>query len=209
MQLVARLMDHVLQAARRAHHRRGGDLGRHRRRRGRSVPRPRPGRCGRAVPARPHLRGAAPDDDHRAGRQRACARHRRHFRRLPGAGEGDVQSSRLPRPRAAVRRQLDQLGAHRGADRLLFHRRGGARRAAAQGRLHRADGKFRRRLCRLCRDPHGASRRPAGGGDQCQRHPGAHLRDRRLRTARRDGDHLAVDGHPGLVEFRAAVVRRL
>ena len=35
------------------------------------------------------------------------------------------------------------------------------------------------------------------------------LRDRRLRAARRGGDHLAVDGHPGLVEFRAAAVRRL
>ena len=80
---------------------------------------------------------------------------------------------------------------------------------ASQSRLHRADRKFRRRLCRLCRHPHGAAGRPPGGGDQCQRHPGPHLRDRRLRAARRGGDHLAVDGYPGLVEFRAAVVRRL
>ena len=34
------------------------------------------------------------------------------------------------------------------------------------------------------------------------------LGDRHLRGARRDGDHLALDGHPGLVEFRAAAVRR-
>ncbi len=55
----------------------------------------------------------------------------------------------------------------------------------------------------------GLADRPSGGGDQCQRHPGAHLRDRRLRAARRDGDHVAVDGYPGVVEFRAAAVRRL
>ena len=46
--------------------------------------------------------------------------HRRQFRRLPGPGEGHVQRPRLPRPRLAVRRQFDQLGAHHGADRLLF-----------------------------------------------------------------------------------------
>ena len=142
-------------------------------------------------------------------RQRACGRDRRHLRRLPGAGEGDVQSSRLPRPRAAVRRQFDQLGAHRGAGGLLLHRRRGARRALSQGRLHGADRQFRRRLRRLCRVQDGPADRPAGGGDQCQRHPGPHLRDRHLRYPRRGGDHVAVDGYPGLVEFRAAVVRRL
>ena len=84
-------------------------------------------------------------------RQRPRARHRRHVRRLPGDREGHVQPSRLPRPRAALRRQLDQLGAHRRAGRLLLHRRGRARRAASQGRLHGADRQFRRRLCRLCR----------------------------------------------------------
>ena len=112
-------------------------------------------------------------------------RHRRHLRRLPGAGEGHVQPPRLPRPRAPVRRQFDQLGAHRGAGGLLLHRGGGARRAAPQGRLHRADRKFRRRLCRLCRAAHGAAGRPAGGRHQRQRHPGAHVCHRRLRDARR------------------------
>ena len=37
----------------------------------------------------------------------------------------------------------------------------------------------------------------------------AHARDRHLRAARGGADHLAVDGHPGLLEFRAAVVRCL
>ena len=85
MQLLARLMDHVLQQ-------RGerttivvatsGDTG------GAAVEAFR----GRAqvdvvvlLSARPHLRSAAAHDDDRAGRERACARHRRHVRRLPGA----------------------------------------------------------------------------------------------------------------------------
>ena len=144
-----------------------------------------------------------------ASRQRPRHRDRRHLRRLPGDREGPVQPSRLPRPGAALRRQLDQLGAHRGADRLLLHRRGGARRAASQGRLHRADRQFRRHLRRLCGAAHGPADRPAGDRHQRQRHPGAHARDRHLRAARGGGDDLAVDGHPGLVQFRTAAVRRL
>ena len=105
--------------ARRAHHHRGRDLGRYRRRRGRGVPRPRPRRSLRAVPARPHLRRAAAHDDHGRGRQRPCARDRRHLRRLPGDREGHVQPPRLPRPGAALRRQFDQLGAHRRAGRSI------------------------------------------------------------------------------------------
>ena len=42
---------------------------------------------------------------------------------------------------------------------------------------------------------------------QRQRHPGAHACDRHLRRARGGGDLVAVDGHPGVVEFRAAAVR--
>ena len=132
--------------ARRAHHHRGGDLGRHRRRGGRGVPRPRAHRPVRAVSRRPHLRRAAADDDHGRRRQRARDRDRGHVRRLPGAGEGPVQPPCLPRPGAALRRQLDQLGAHRRAGGLLLHRRGDARRAASQGRVHRADRQFRRHL---------------------------------------------------------------
>ena len=209
MQLLARLMDHALAA-------RGerttivvatsGDTG------GAAVEAFRgraQRRSVRAVSARPHLRRAAAHDDDGRGRQRPCARDRRHLRRLPGDREGHVQPPRLPRSGAALRRQLDQLGAHRGAGRLLLHRRGRARRAASQGRLHGADREFRRRLCRLCRAAHGPAGRPAGDRHQRQRHPRAHARDRHLRAARRGADHLAVDGHPGGVEFRAAAVRRL
>ena len=62
---------------------------------------------------------------------------------------------------------------------------------------------------RLCRRAHGPADRPAGDRHQRQRHPGAHARDRHLRGARRGADLLAVDGHPGVVEFRAAAVRGL
>ena len=113
-------------------------------------------------------------------RQRPCARHRGHLRRLPGHREGPVQPPRLPRPRPPVRRQLDQLGAHRGAGGLLLHRGGDARRAAPQGRLHRADRQLRRHLRGLCRAAHGAADRPPGDRHQRQRHPGPHARHRHL-----------------------------
>ena len=79
------------------------------------------------------LAGAAAPDDDVDGAERPCAGHRRQFRRLPGPGEGHVQRPRLPRPRVAVGRQLDQLGAHHGADRLLSSRRR-SRWAAPTGR---------------------------------------------------------------------------
>ena len=56
---------------------------------------------------------------------------------------------------------------------------------------------------------HGPADRPAGHRYQRQRHFGADARNRRLRIARRGGDHVAVDGHPGVVEFRTAAVRCL
>ena len=180
MQLLGRLMDHVLAA-------RGerttivvatsGDTG------GAAVeafPRPRPRRPVRAVSARPHLRRAAADDDDGRRRQRPCARDRGHVRRLPGDREGHVQPPRLSRPGAALRRQFHQLGAHRRAGGLLLHRRGCARRAASQGRLHGADRQFRRRLCRLRRALDGPAGRPPGDRHQRQRHSRAHDRDRRL-----------------------------
>ena len=65
-------------------------------------------------------------------RQRSRAGRRRHFRRLPGDREGAVQPSRLSRRGRAVRRQFHQLGADRRPGGLLFHLRGGARRAVAR-----------------------------------------------------------------------------
>ena len=107
-------------------------------------------------PARPHLRGAAADDDHGARRQRPRGRDRRHLRRLPGDREGPVQPSCLPRPRAALGRQLHQLGAHRRAGGLLFHRRGRARRA----RLAKSPSRCRPEISATCSP---ATWRPAWG----------------------------------------------
>ena len=75
------------------------------------------------------------------------------------------------------------------------------------GFVHRADRQFRRHLRRLRRQAHGPADRAAGHRHQRQRHPGAHARHRRYELRGVIGDHLAVDGHPGLVEFRAAAVR--
>ena len=180
MQLISRLMDHVLAKRNAAHHHRGRDLGRYRRRRGRCVCRPRQCRSGRAVPERAHLRRAAADDDDDGRGQRACARDRRHVRRLPGDREGDVQPSRLSRCGLAVGRQLDQLGADRGAGGVLFHLGGRARRARAHGGFHRADREFRRHLCGLRRQEDGPADPLAAHRLQRQRHPAAHAQDRHL-----------------------------
>ena len=64
-------------------------------------------------------------------RQRSRARHRRQLRRLPGDREGAVQPSPFSRRGGAVGRQFHQLGADRGAGGVLFHLGGGARRAGA------------------------------------------------------------------------------
>ena len=84
MQLLARLMDHVLAERGAARDDRRRDLGRHRRRGDRGLRRPRPHRHLHPVSARPRLAGAAAADDDVGGGERPCAGHRRQFRRLPG-----------------------------------------------------------------------------------------------------------------------------
>ena len=69
----------------------------------------------------PRLRRAAPADDDGRPAERPRHRDRGHVRRLPGHRQGAVQRSRLPRRDEALGRQLDQLGAHPRADRLLLH----------------------------------------------------------------------------------------
>ncbi len=131
MQLISRLMDHVL--AKRAQRTTivvatSGDTG------GAAVDafaNLEQRRPDRAVSARAHFRCAAADDDDDGRRQCPCARDRRHLRRLPGDREGHVQSSRLSRRGGAVGRQFHQLGADRGPGGLLLHLRGRARRAGA------------------------------------------------------------------------------
>ena len=158
MQLISRLMDHVL--AKRAQRTTivvatSGDTG------------------GAAVDAFagldnvdlivlfPHgrnLRRAAQDDDHNRRRQCSRPRCRRHLRRLPGDREGALQRSPFSRRGGAVRGQFHQLGADRGAGGVLFHLSGGARGAGATNGLYGADRKFRRHLRRPGRQAHG----PAG-----------------------------------------------
>ena len=55
-----------------------------------------------------------------------------------------------------------------------------ARRARAQGGFHRADRQFRRYLCGLCRQENGAAGPLAAHRLQCQRHPAAYAQDRHL-----------------------------
>ncbi len=112
-------------------------------------------------------------------------------------------------PPGCDRCQLDQLGADRRPGRLLLHRRRRPRRAARPGRLQRAHRKLRRCLCGLCREADGAADRQADRRHQRQRHPGPHARHRPLRDPRRARDHVAVDGHPDLLQLRAAAVRGL
>ena len=66
-----------------------------------------------------HERGAAPADDDRRCAERPGRGDRRHVRRLPGPRQGDVQRRGVPRAAQPDGRQLDQLGAGDGPDRLL------------------------------------------------------------------------------------------
>ena len=80
----------------------------------------------------------------------------------------------------AVGRQFHQLGADRGAGGLLLHLCGRARRADAIGGFHRADREFRRHLRWLRRQADGASDPLAADRRQHQRYPAAYAEDRHL-----------------------------
>ncbi len=91
----------------------------------------------------------------------SCAGDRGHLRRLPGHRQRPVQPSPVSRLGFALRRQLDQLGTHCRAGGLLFHLRGRAR-APGRRRLPCRRRKLRNRHGRgvLIAQAHG----PAGGG---------------------------------------------
>ena len=74
---------------------------------------------------------------------------------------------------ASFRRQLDQLGAGRGADSLLRRGGAGAGRAGPGGRVRRPDRQFRQRARGLGGAAHGPAGRAADRRLQPQRHPGA------------------------------------
>ena len=78
-----------------------------------------------------------------------------------------------------------------------------------QSRLHGSHRQFRQCVRGLCGGPHGPAGQAVHHRHQRQRHSGALHGHRRLRIARGEGDDVAVDGHRGLVKFRAADVRGL
>ena len=146
----------------------------------------------------------APDDE------RPRARDRGHVRRLPGLGEGDVQPSRLPRPRAPVRRQLDQLGAHRGAGRSITS----PRRWRWARRIARSPSRCRPAISATsspAMSPRAWACRSTGWWSPPTSTTSWCARLRPATTRLRDvvPTSFAVDGHPGLLEFRAPAVRRL
>jgi autotransporter-associated beta strand protein len=126
---------------------------------------------------------------------------------LAVAATDSAQFYRLLSPGGACRRQLHQLGAHHGANGLLRDRGAVAGCTRPRGELLRADRKLRRRLRGLRRQAHGHSGRPAADRHQRQRYPGPHAQDRPLRTARREGLHQPLNGHPDLQQLRTPAVR--
>ena len=207
MQLISRLMDHVLAKRGAAHHHRGRDLGRYRRRRGRCVRGSRQCRSGRAVSAWPDLRGAAADDDDDGRRQRSRARDRRHFDDCQAIVKGLFNHHSF---RDAVSLSgVNSINWARIVAQVVYYFTSAVALGAprAHGGFHRADREFRRHLRRLRRQADGLAGALAAHRRQRQRYPAAHAEDRHLRGARGSRHGVAVDGHPGLVEFRAAVVR--
>ena len=94
-------------AARRPRHHHRRDLGRYRLGGDRRLQRRRTRRHLHALSQGPHLRGAAAADDHGRRGERPCHRGRRHLRRLPGSGEGDVRRRALPARSEPFGGQLD------------------------------------------------------------------------------------------------------
>ena len=120
---------------------------------------------------------------------------------------GDLGLSRRDEP---VGRQFDQLGAHPRPDRLLLRQP----RSLSARRTRRVSfavptGNFGDILAGYYAKRMGLPIERLVDRDQRERHPRPRAGERPLRAARRQGDAVAVDGHPGLVEFRAPAVRGL
>ena len=137
----------------------------------------------RALPRRPREPRAAPADDDRRRAERARGRRRRHVRRLPGHRQAALRRGGVPRSRRSCGRELDQLGARRGAGRLL--RVGDARARRARARVRGADGQLRQRALGLGGARLGPAARAARDRLERQRHPPAPARDRPHGGARR------------------------
>ena len=205
LQLVGRMFDRVLDAARRADHDRRCHERRHRvggdrRRQGLRQRRHRDPLSGGS-----HERGpATPDDDGRQP-QRSRRRHRRHVRRLPGPREGDVRRRRVPRRAATVGGQLDQLGAGHGADRLLRH---GARvRSPVRSRRPCPTGNFGNVLSGWIARRMGAPIDDFIVASNTNDILTRFVNDGDMSHPRRRADPQPEHGHPGVVELRTPAVR--
>ena len=183
-------------------------LGRHGRRGDRGLCRARPHRHLHPVPARPRLAGAAAADDDLERRERACAGDRGQFRRLPGPGEGHVQ-----RPRASA----------------TACRCPASTRSTGRASWRRSSTISRRRSRSAAPDRPVSFTVPTGNfGDIFAGYAAKRmglpidrlviatndndilartLASGRIPHARRRRHDLAVDGHPGVVQFRAPAVR--
>ena len=114
-----------------------------------------------------------------AGAQRPQHRDRRHLRRLPGPGEGDVRRRALPRRAAACRRSTRSTGRGswpRSSTTSARRWRSGAPERPVAFAV--PTGNFGNVYAGYVARAHGAADRAAGRRYQPQRHPGPLLRDR-------------------------------
>ena len=142
--------------------------------------------------------------------ERPCDRHRGLVRRLPGDRQGAVRRSRVSRrtrPVAASIRSTGRASSPRSSITSPARSRSARRSGASSFAV--PTGNFGDVLAGYYAKAHGPAGRAADDRHQRERHSRPHARHRRLQAARRQGDPIAVDGHPGLLEFRAAAVRRL
>ena len=204
LQLVGRMFEHVLSRAGSPRHDRRRDVGRHGLCGDRRCAALRSRRHRHPLSRWSHQRCAAPADDHRRRAERACRCHRRLLRRLSRSRQGDVQRCSVSRPNEPERGELDQLGAGHGPGRVLRHGHGSSPR---RGQLLRAEWQLRQCVLRLDRQEDRCADRSVVGRLECQRHP--HPLLQRQRDAHSPGRAVAesLDGHPGVVELRAAAVR--
>ena len=197
--------------ARRARHDRRRDLRRHRRRGDRSLPRPRQRRPLHPLPGGPRLAdpAAADDDDAAAANVHALAIEG-HLRRLPGDREGAVQQRALPR--AGLRSPASTRSTGRGSSRRSSTtspppsrsaRRSGRSPSPCRPAISATSSPAMPPSAWACRS-RGWSSPPTSTTSSPARSTTGRYEIRGV-----DADHLAVDGHPGLLEFRAAAVRGL
>ena len=180
--------------------------------------------CGRAghgrhglLPRRQGLRRPAPADGHPDRRQRRGLRHQGHVRRRPDPGEAHLRGQgarRAPRgqQRDALECELHQRRPPRPSGHVLLLRVRTARadrrhRDRRRGRLLRAHRQLRRRARRLLRQAPRAPRRQARRRVQQQQGPDGLPHHRHVRpSSRLREDHLALHGHPRVVQPRAHAV---